>query len=667
MTLRTKTIEHGFAFNSASVATAVARTFTASTVFVPENSSRTIRSAILEFSVFDNQAAAASITAVNTSVQIDAVGASAATVTLTITNSGENQSFVFLKDVTAYFVTNFTGTSHSVTPAITVTGNATCNASCKLILTYEYNDAAATTRVKTVKIPIDGNTGNLTTTATNLGGVATQIPNLSTFLPEASKVFRNIFFEWTTHTGTTAAAAAVLNINYNGTTVGDLSHAATLITDVFYRRLDDVTGIINTGATNALQASSTSATGKPCPCLCGVLVVTYEYDHSASTSIINSVQIPVMDESGWIGGTATADKSRFTRELNVQEPGTITLVQSGVMVTCIDAGAITIDLRMGAQASRTFAHATTVRAGSVSLMRRIDSGAVGGAGITLTHGYNNLVMDWFSTSATAGNIGSNVSGLLYLNYTSGKHTDGDGVHNHTTAWIIHPYATGGLVQRQQITPARTPIVPETEYWLASVGYNIQLMTSGTAAGSLGFAMQFEVDAAEAEGGGWRAAYNAIYASDAEIGPSQMFARARSEYRRWPNDSDDTRLNVETARSYRFDCNVTAAAVWQAYMLLSYHSINYPIAGTISGSAGGTVTITANRISDGLRVGSTSRVGDGTFTMPWYDDTENVIVRAYEDDTHKGVSISQPAAVANVFDISLAAGGGGGGGPTYYSY
>jgi len=436
------------------------------------------------------------------------------------------------------------------------------------------------------------------------------------------------------------------------------------VSDVFYRRIDNITAIVNPAAVNALQASATSATSKPCPGLCGVLVVTYEYDHSASTRIMNSVQLSVMDESGWIGGTTTNDKSRFTREINIQEPGTISLVQSGIMFTFIDAGAVTLDMRVGAQASRTYTHGATVRCGSMSSMRRIDSGAVGGAGITLTRGFATLVMDWFTTSATAGNIGSNMSGLLYLNYTSDKHPDGDGVHTKTTAWTIRPHTTGNLVQRLQITPATVPIVPETNFWTTGAGYVITQMPSGTASSNLAYSMHVEVQAAEAEGAGWRPVYSALYASDAEIGPSLMFARARTEFKRWPEDSDDSRLNIETSRSYRFDVNVSASQFWQTYMLLTTHGITYTIGGTISGSAGGTVSISAYRISDGMRIATTSRSGNGTYSITWYDNTEDVFVKAYESPTLKGTSLQQVAGLT--FDINLAAPGGG---PTetYYSY
>ncbi len=647
MTLRTKTIEYAFPLGTASVATAVARTWAALTVNIPETTTRTFRSVVLEFSMRDNQATAASVTAVNLSVQINAVAVSAATVTQTITNSGENQSYIFTKDVTAYFQTNFTGATNTVTPAITVTGAATINASCRLIITYEYDDAAATTRIKTVKIPVDGAITALTATFANLGGVASQIPNLSTFLPEASKVYRSIFFVWETHTGTTTAAASTLDISYDGgtTTVSDGSHANTLKSDVFYRRIDDLTATLSTVAGGTIQAKVTSITGMPCNCLCGHLVVTYEYDHSASTQIMNSVQLAVMDEVGMTGGPTTADKSRFQRDISVQEPGTITLAQSGVFVSYIASDAMVLDLRVGAQASRTFTTAAAARSGSVSSMRRIDGGAAGGAGMTLARGlYNSFVVDWFATGSTLGTIPSNMSGMLFLNYTSDKHASGDGVHAHTTQWCITPYSTGFTgtsSSRVQVTSATTPNIPETEYWLGGLGYYITLMTNGTTAANFGFAMLCEVQAAESEGAGWRGIYSCMYESDLEVGPSICIARARDDFQRWPQDPDTDRLNIETARSYRYDnsliVSTSAGVIPQSMALVTYHAITYAIAGNITGSAGGTVNIDAHRSGDGIEIAATSRVGDGAYSMPWYDNLTTVYVEAYEDGTHIGRS------------------------------
>jgi hypothetical protein len=665
MALRTKTIEFAFPYATASVATAVARDFTSMTVYIPETTSKTFRSVILEMSYVDNQNAAANQTAVLQGISLAAVARSDATVTQTITNSGENQSFIVTRDVTAYFTTNWTGTSMACGARLTVTGIATINATAKLIITYEYDDTSATTRIKTVKIPMDGSNGNMTGSLVNMGALANQYPNLDTFLPEASKVYRDIFFETYGHTNASSDSGGVIfNMRFDGTTtLASGIFEDQLLSDRWFKRIDKLLGSVTTSATHNVEVS-VGNTSSNFPCTCGVLVVTYEYDHSASTRIINSIQLPALDEAGWVGGTALADESRYQRDIYIEEPGTITLVQSGVMLTFIDAGAVTLNFAVGGQAYRTYTQPASVRCGCMTITRRIDSGETGGiAGVTLARGKNQITYDFYTTSATAGNIGSNLTGLLLLNYTSDKATAGDGAHNHTTQWLSRPYSTGDLVQKISYTPTAVPNIPETDYWLTNSGFQINMLTSGTGAAALGLAYSGEIDAGESYAGGWVDFYTALYATDSEIGVSQIFFRTRSAFRRWPGDPDVERLNIETSRSLRFDCNVTAATCHAAIQFVTYHSITATIAGTISGSAGATVQIRAFSVSNDEEIGSTSRTGNGAYSLTWYDNTTAVYVVAYESTTLKGTSLQ--AVAGSTFDINLA--GGGGGGPTYYAY
>ena len=670
MAIRTKTIEYAFAFSTTTRASGSATAFTQiAALAIPETTSRTFRSVILQFFVPDADDNATSTTAAATSIALGGIGASSATITQTIANSGENYSMMFLRDVTSYFQTNYTGTSMTCDASITISGPQTINHCAKLIITYEYDDSAAATRIKTVKIPIDGNIGALTTSLTTIGS-ANQIPALDTFLPESSKTYRDIFFEVWGHTGTTSAQSGTLTMRYNGATsltsgqysaTTGTNNTPSLNTDRSIIRIDKLLGTLGTAGANTVEASVTSVTACPFNCIGGVLTVTYEYDHSVSTTILNSLQIPIIDEAGWMGGPTSADKSRFKASYFIQEPGTISLVQSGVLFACIDAGAITYVFNSGAQTDRTFVHPATQRAGCVFHTRRVDSGATGGAGITLARGLNNFTFDYYATSATEGNIGSNASGLLYLNYTSDKHTNGDGVHAHTTSWVNLPYLTGGLVQRQAYTPNTVPIINETNYWIVSTGFEITLITSGSAAGSFGFAFQGELQSDESAAAGWQDFYTAIYASDSEIGTSIMWARARPNFKRYPNDTDTDRLNLETSRSYRFDNPITATSIFQCRQLATWHSITYTIAGTISGSNGGTVNISAFRTDTGEKIDTTTRTGNGAYSITWYDNTIPVIVTAYESATYKGVSANQVAG--NTFDINLNSGGG----PSYYSY
>jgi hypothetical protein len=671
MALRTKTVEYVFPLATASVASATARDLTTFTLNIPETASRTFRSVHMEASFEDNVTTASTITAVLLGIQIDAVARSDATVTQSLTNSGENQSYTITREITSYFQTNFTAASHTMGARITVTGASSVNVSIKLVITYQYEDSSATTRIKTVKIPIDGNNGNLTGTLANVAGLAGQIPALNTFLPEASKVYRDIFFEIYVHSGMTNALTGTysLNMRYDGATTISTAHRGDLNSDCTIVRRDKLisggTPSITTSTTNNVQASTSAGTPADCPfpCLGGVLVVTYEYNHSTSTTILNSIELPAVDEAGWVGGTTLGDASEFRRTFFIQEPGTISLVQSGVLMSCIDAGTITMDIRVGAQTSRVYTHASTQRCGCVFFMRRFDSGATGSsAGYTYDRGLNTFEITFFTSSTTAGNIGSNVSGIIYLNYTSGKATDGDGAHSHTTKWINRPYSASSFTQKLAYTATITPVLPETSYYTVAVGFNILLYCLSVT--NAGFCFQGEVNAGEGSGAGWYDFYSTFLSTDAENGQSWIWARARDEFKRHPLDVESDRLDLEASRSYRFDAPATFIT-HQATQFITYHSITYPITVTIQNSSGGTITVNLHRFDNGEMVLTTSRTGDGDVTFNWYDDT--IEVYAVAIDGTGGEAVSDVAGNATTYPSRLLDFAGGGGGPTYYAY
>lgn len=666
MALRTKTIEFAFPLSTAGISSNLNRDFTSINVFIPETSP-TFRSVVLECTAVDSGTGAASTTAILLGISLGIVALDSATVTQSIGNSGENYSVIATRDVTSYFTTNWTGTSMACGARLVVNGAATNNATAKLIITYEYEDSTATTRIKTVKIPVEGNTGNLTTTLTNLGGVASQFPALDTFLPESSKVYRNIFFETYGHTNATSDVNGVtLSLRLDDTnTLNSAIYEDALLSDRWFKRIDNITGIATDNSHNVEAAVDNTASNFPC--LSGVIVVTYEYNHSASTTIMNSIQLPILDEASFVGGTTAADQSRFQRDIYIQEPGTITLQQSGIMMTYNESGAVTMAMKVGNQATRTYTQPASVRCGCMTHLRRIDAGSAGGiAGISLARGKNTLILDYYTTSTNVGSLGTNASALLFLNYTSGKAATGDGAHNHTTQWISRPNATGNLGQKVTYTPSTTPVIPESTYWLTNSGFEIYLQINGTSSSNMALAYLTECNIpGEPTGAGWLDIYTSFYLNDAEIGPNVIYCRSRNLYKRWPNDPDLERLDIEVVRSFRFDCSVNNTALWQSKQYITYHSITQPISGTISGSAGGTIEIIAYNTNTGQKVGYATRIGNGTYTIDWIDDTEAIYVVAYETSALNGVS--KIAVAGSTFDIDLAGGGAPTNGPTYYAY
>jgi hypothetical protein len=634
-----KTIEYAFALDTATVATATARDFAQiAALAIPETSARTFRSVILEVTCLEEDATAGDLTAVLIGIALGAVARNDATVTQTITNSGENQSFYFSRDVTSYFVTNYTGTTMTSDCRLTVTGRGTNNATAKLIITYEYDDTS-TTQIKTVKIPIDGNTGNLSTAFADVAGLTNQWPLLNTFLPETSKTYRKVWFEMNINEGTTSATGTnpSLDMRYDGaTTVSDGLHQDALVSARWYRRIDVQDGL-STAAAHTIEAKS-SQTGMLFPCLSGVICVTYEFA-SSSTSILNSLQIPMSADEGFAGGPTSADLSRLQKIISIQEPGTIALVQSGVLVNYNDQGGIDLDVRGGSQAARVFTFNGVVRCGGLAITRRMDAGGVGStAGIAIAKGFNTFTLDWFSDSALSGERGSMVGVMFYLNYTSGKASTGLGAHNHSVFFIGQAYATGGFVDVREVT-AFAPVIPETNYW-ADLGFQWIGMMAGTSYRQTGLHAGAEILSGEGEENGWRNLWGGPKGADPENGPQYGWFGTNSHFDRYPQDQDTSRLALETARKYRLACADGSAMIWQLYAIVTYHTLSSTISGNVRNYTGdgSAIKVDAHRVDTGEKINTVNTSAGGGYTMKWYDSTATtVFTHAQQDTTHLGRS------------------------------
>lgn len=629
MALRTKTIEYPVATNTATLALATRRDTGVLTMYIPETSSRTFRSVRVEVTLRGDETVAASMTSWLIGIKLGGVAFSDVTTTITLTNSGDPQSHVFERDVTAYFNTNFgAGTSQTYQVGLQFGALATANHTIKLIVTYEYDDTSATTRIRTARFPLASPAAALTAALATFDTT----PNLATTLPESGLVAREIWLEFTFNCGGNATTDFSLGIA--GT--GGLPFAETVLWrseqalngGTYGKAILNVTGVFADGfidfwsATCTLQARSI-ATATRFSMLAAVLCVTYEYNHSTSTRVLNSLVLPAADEVGFPGNTTTADQSRFDRLVFIEEPGTITMVQSGLLVTIADPGAVTLNLQVGAQTSRAYVMtAASVTSGPYALTHRIDSGSINGAALTLARGRNIIQVDRWTTLASTG---SNFSAMLYLNYTSDIHADGDGVHNHSTSWGI--CEANNLLSTQRNISAPTNVISMPEANNYRTGLAVELTGFQVGAAATGCVLQAEYGAGEGPEGGWCDLVVAVQRSDGEAGVFYTSGAPREEFRRWTNDPDDSRMALETSRQYRI-CTLTGMTL-NARAWVTYHAITYAIAGTVTGSAGGTVTITAHRTSTGEKIASTSRSGNGAYSMVWYDNTENVYTVARE--------------------------------------
>lgn len=628
MAIRIKTVEYVFPMDITTLATATRRDQAAITLNIPETVSRTFRSVRVQVTYRDTVTVAASLTSPLIGVKLGAAAFSDATLGNPTANSGESCQYIFERDVTAYFNTNFgAGTSQTCQVGTQHTGVSVTNICIKLFITYEWDDASQVTRVKTVRIPIESTVGALTATLANVG--TTQVPALNTFLPEASKTIRQIWLEATYNEYTAGAA----NDAALGVSIGGAAEQLTAVHESSLASSCSGFAIFNQGAAPSwslasaqnLQARSTNiTTASTFNHVAFVLCVTYEYDHSASTTILNSLMIPL----GTIdlpGATTATDAAQIEKEFYVEEPGPITLVQSGALIQYVQTAAVGPNIAFGAQTARAYTDTAQAFCGETFLTHRVDSGGAQGAGIAVARGKNQW--RWAVHIGTAGFTPGSFDGWLIVNYTSGKASAGDGVHNHSVLFSFQDSQASGTIST--ITAAQFIFIPETKWWRTALGFYSNCF-GGTASPQYWF-LGAETLAGEGNRQDFREIGKGWFTHDGEVGwyPITVDAQdeAAGDFQRFDADPDTTRIALEGSRRWKLAFGQACSrplACW-----LTYHSIEFVAAGNITSSGGGTVNIACYRKSDGLKLGSTSRVGNGAYSITGYDSTETVFVEARE--------------------------------------
>jgi hypothetical protein len=268
--------------------------------------------------------------------------------------------------------------------------------------------------------------------------------------------------------------------------------------------------------------------------------------------------------------------------------------------------------------------------GNKGLMIRNDSPT----GITIGRGRNDVFVDIYNTSTTLR--GGNIGGFWIVNYTSDKHSEGAGVHNHTVFWPVYLQQTEAS-SNQLITTADAISIPETNYFITGIGLKIEIFTNGVI-GLQGLSCKME--RLTTEGGlVFERAYADVSSHDAEVGLYSCFAQVRNLFQRFPGDQDSFRLPLNQNRRYILNSSIGTSFFNSLTLISSYHSIPFTVSGNIANSNGGTVSIDLCRYSSKERVLNTSRVGNGPYSFTWYDNTEPVYTMAYENDTYKGISAS----------------------------
>lgn len=615
MATRLKTVKYAFPA-LASLTNNTLTNLTQITVYLPETGTKTFRSVVAHVTMDDIvTATGGTITTKTVGLRLGAAAYTSVANANTLTNSGENLSIPWIQDFTSHFSSNWSGTSMTCDFQLQInqsTGTTLgmVNVCVTLDITYEYDDTS-TTQVKTVVIPLNAPTAAIATAATTYD----TIPALDTYLPESSKTYRNIHAVIQGNEARNAATTdhtMTLRIGTDSVTTGNYEGA--LASDRYIRYVWNCTSTYpSTGATQTWQPTATVARMNHFQ---AYLVVTYEYDESASTSIMNSVMLPLAINSP-MGGTTSADYQRATRELFIPEDN-ITGQRVAFFVFFSQAAAIAgLNMRIGTGSFVGYTDTAAQLCGTNAAMIRNDSA------FTLARGRNSLNFDVYRTDTA--DLGWNVSGFFVVNYTSDKHADGSGAHNHTVEWKIDAFGTAASVVSKTVS-ATSVTIPEANYFISGLGVRLTHLSITAPAGVI-----VQAERLTAEGGNaWESVYQDQLSSDLEVGTYFAYAQMRTLFKRWPGDPDSDRIDIETARRWLW--LTFGIAGWTSLdFLMTYHSITKTVSGNVTGSNGGTVTLNLHRSDSGEKVLTTSRVGNGAYSFTWFDDTEEVYVDAYEAD------------------------------------
>lgn len=637
MTTRQKTIEFATTVDLTVLASATNVTKTIG-IYIPETVVA-FRSVALICTLRDGGTAAATGTAPNLGISYNGSTWDDLALSNPPANTGEHQGQVWARDVTSYFTTNWSGTSATWSVRFRETTLTTCNHSFKLVITYDYDDTA-TTQIKTIRIPIESTRQYITTTYATLGG-ATAIPAIEgSYLPESSVVIREAFIEFFGGGGlVTATTDYTLTFRVNGGTgrnfwFSEQALQGNAIPVWSTYRIDDIEDL---SAARSLEVVSTGVTNVGAR-MGGWLTVTYEFDADASTTIYNSLMLGGVDTLGSVPGTTSGDAETWTRSIYIEEPGTITMKESAVVMTLNSAApaASTLNVAVGAQAYQayTMAGSSSFEMGVLPVTHRIDAGGQRGTDFaTLARGKNDYEFRIYAGTAA---IWWNLAGCLILNYTSGKATDGVGVHAQTRAMLIRPNNTAAAIV-DRIAAKAAAVIPETNYWL--VGACLEIRFHSAALGVGGMSLDMERTA-----GGWDPLYAGFYSTDGESqGPNVLWGASKAAWKRHPLDGDTDRADIETARQWQV---TNSAAIQCTYsMLATWHAHTWAVAGTVSGYTGdgSGITVNLHRASDGEYLSTATTAAGGTYSIPWYDNTEDVYVVARQDGTHLGRSDDGVAA------------------------
>lgn len=634
--------------------------FTQSVLELPE-SDKVFKSVIAELTTSDTISATGG-TVGNKFISLSVGGAATSSYTNTqvITHTGETISFLYTADFTSHFSSNYTGSSHTIDCAISIDQTTGTNPGwvesvVKLVITYEYN-SSSTTRIKTVYYPLDSTLSYLNTSKP--GTAVATIPSFDTKFPEADKTFKQITLVIYGQIGLSISTNVTLRTEVD--TLGEKNSQTFqngLSTDRIFTFIEDWTNYFTTNSTHNFYMWCTETTAFSH--VQAYMVINYTYNETDTTSVYNSILLPMTIE-GPIGFTTTSDYTRNVIDFMIQEPGNIVTDVICFMFYYIrSTGSCILYCRIGSGSFQSYIEGTAGFINGIKgLMVRKDDA------FTLVRGKNILNFDIASSSNAGSSIVASASGYWIIGYISDKASGGTEVHNTTIKYNLLAMNSSGYNSVNTVNKFTPNIfnIPHNKYYINSYGVVFKGMLGANINGT-SILVQVERLTSDAESyhNYLNVSFNRNTLSDGEITAYTLIGTANNIFKKYIEEPDNNKIIHTTGSRAWTILNYNSQYIQSLEIWVNYHGFYYTLQGSISGSDGGIINLYLHDSTTGNLLNSTSSIGNSTYSLTWYDNTSNVFIKAYENNTKKGISIDD--IVTGSFGINLS--GNNTGGTRYY--
>jgi plastocyanin len=508
--------------------------------------------------------------------------------------------------------------------------------------TYAFDEAEANDiRTKTVRIPLRSLPAGLTTTEQ----LVDTIPALDTWLPEASKSIQDWWIEIEGNSCNNAADTATYGFRAR---VGSLSSvlayncANTTHSSPYHWAIYNLMGLgLDTAATQDVYLRSTQANNLANQAN-AVVHVTYNYSKAATTRTLQSLVIPLtytaMPLRTSDAANADGQQANVSRPIWIQEPGTITVKKSGMRLIMeeLTYGAIAQSVRVKASGDTAFtAYPTGPRgtpAGQYSIMHPL-------SGLTLGRGKNFVEAAFYSQYDDY--IFRGRSHVLYLNYESDVHPDGEWRHNKTISTLL---VNMGYIESTWSTyKTFCPMgqSEQTSYFINDA--SIELLETGQVPQAMPLVATVYNDTTQ---------HNALQTNLEHAGPIRFLSGEYTAHYfiptlEWFSQISDgiKPLTPQTGRLRPYIGNgygviATAKSLKSAVGLTTFHCCGKSVSGRVRGMPGNPLEamLISTEINDAnCHMKPITINDDGTFTTSWPDDGADVYVVAHYDGNHHDVS------------------------------